>query len=233
MDLSRQIDAYCERTGPELWSEPLNALTNAAFVIAGALALVFAARRGRLDGPVLWLSGLMIVIGIGSFLFHTFATVWAAMLDTGPIALFILSYFAIAMRCFAGLSWGRSLLAMAGFLAALILLSAAIRPVLMPLIGSSVAYVPALIGLAAVGLWLGRRGRAGGAGAARGLFAAAALFTVSLAFRALDQPLCGAWETGTHFLWHLMNAAVLFTLLITLIRHGQAGHALARPGASR
>ena len=221
MGLNRRIDAYCERTGPDFWAEPLNAATNLAIVVAGVIALAIAFRRARLDGPVLWLSGLLVAIGVGSFLFHTYATGWAAMLDTAPIALFIASYFAIAMRCFAEMSWGRSLLAAAGFLVALIAVGVVLGPVLTPLIGSSVAYAPALLGLLAVGFWLHGRGRPGNAGAARGLFAAAALFAVSLTFRALDRPLCDEWQAGTHFLWHVLNAAVLFTTILALIRHGR------------
>ena len=34
MDPLRFIDAYCERTDPSYWSEPVNAVTNAAFLIA-------------------------------------------------------------------------------------------------------------------------------------------------------------------------------------------------------
>ena len=46
------IDIYCERVGPEFWSEPVNAVTNGAFIIAGIVALVLAMRARRLDGPV-------------------------------------------------------------------------------------------------------------------------------------------------------------------------------------
>ena len=34
MDWLRVVDGYCERTGPGYWSEPLNALSNAAFLVA-------------------------------------------------------------------------------------------------------------------------------------------------------------------------------------------------------
>ena len=34
MDWTAQIDGYCERLGPGFWAEPLNALTNLAFLIA-------------------------------------------------------------------------------------------------------------------------------------------------------------------------------------------------------
>jgi hypothetical protein len=33
------IDAYCERLGPGLWAEPLNAVTNLAFIVAAVICL--------------------------------------------------------------------------------------------------------------------------------------------------------------------------------------------------
>ena len=233
MDLTRRIDGYCERTGPEFWAEPLNAVTNAAFLVAAVAALALAARRGRIDPAVLWLSGLLAAIGAGSFLFHTFATAWAAILDVAPIVLFILVYFAVAMRRFVGLGWRGAILATLAFVA----LSAAggplLGPLLRPLIGGSVGYVPALLALAVVGGWLAARPDARQRGAGLHLLAAAALFAVSLSFRVLDEPLCAAWPPGTHFLWHILNASVLFTALSGLIRHGHPGPPLARPGAAR
>ncbi len=44
MDWFQPLDQYCERTAPAFWAEPVNALSNAAFVIA-AVALLFAWRR--------------------------------------------------------------------------------------------------------------------------------------------------------------------------------------------
>lgn len=34
MDWRSHIDAYCERIDPGFWSEPINALTNLAFLVA-------------------------------------------------------------------------------------------------------------------------------------------------------------------------------------------------------
>jgi hypothetical protein len=175
-----------------------------------------ALRAGRLDGPVAWLVALTFAVGVGSFLFHTFATAWAAMADTSPITLFILSYFAIAMNRFAGLRWGLSLLLMLAFLAAMIALSAVLRATLAPIVGGSTSYAPALLAMLGVGLWLAARGHPAG----RWLVAAAGIFAVSLAFRVLDRPLCAAWPAGTHFLWHVLNGVVLGTLLVALVRHG-------------
>jgi hypothetical protein len=44
---------------------------------------------------------------------------------------------------------------------------------------------------------------------------------VSLAFRTADLPLCATLPSGTHFLWHILNAAVLYSLVRTMMRHGR------------
>lgn len=225
MDWHRRIDGYCERTGPEFWAEPVNAATNGAFLVAAMVALALAWRAGRLDGPVSWLIVLMAVIGTGSFLFHTFATLWAALADTGPISLFILSYFAIAMNRFAGQGRGRAIMLTLGFLLAMGLVSWALRVTVGAYMGGSQSYVPAALALLGVGLWL--RGRNHPAG--RWLLAAAGVFAVSLTFRTLDQPICDDWPTGTHFAWHLLNAVVLGTLTIAVIRHGRLPEGGASP----
>ena len=99
MDWNRIIDGYCERVGtdPNFWGEPVNAITNAAFLAAALWALHEARSRERLD----WSTGLLCVnvfaIGVGSFLFHTFATRWAVMMDVVPIQTMILLYFAAVL----------------------------------------------------------------------------------------------------------------------------------------
>jgi len=45
------------------------------------------------------------------------------------------------------------------------------------------------------------------------MLVAAALFGVSLIFRIADLDACAAWPLGTHFLWHVLNAAVLYAVL--------------------
>src|SRR3546814_19586540 len=99
--MNRAIDIYCERLGPCLWAEPLNAFTNLAFIVAG-IVLVAALRRAgpavRRDPAMLGLVLLLFVIGIGSGLFHPFAVAWAALADVIPVALFILLYLYLALR---------------------------------------------------------------------------------------------------------------------------------------
>lgn len=222
MEFSRRIYGYCERgfsAGPgadAFWAEPLNAVTNAAFIIAAILALILAVRDRRLDGPVIWLIFLTTAVGIGSFLFHTYAMVWAAIMDSTPIMIFILSYFVIAMRCFAGYGWGKSFLLLLGFLLALVAMSWVLNTLLRDVVGGSVSYMPAMIALLAVGFWLRGRGHPAGIW----LMAVAGIFALSLTFRAIDRPLCAHFLIGTHWLWHVLNGVVLGTLIVALIRHG-------------
>ncbi len=42
----------------------------------------------------------------------------------------------------------------------------------------------------------------------------AGIFLVSLAFRTVDVASCGSLPLGTHFLWHVLNAVVLYRLLV-------------------
>jgi hypothetical protein len=212
--MNRAIDIYCERLGPGLWAEPLNALTNLAFILAGLL-LVVALRRAepelRRDPAILGLTGLIFVIGLGSGLFHTFATAWAVLADVIPIALFILLYMYLALRRLVALPlWG------CGLGVAIVLL----LTVVMPLgFGFSVStYGVALLAMLGVGgfLHVARRHPAGPR-----ILAAAGVFAVSLAFRTADLPLCAALPLGTHFLWHVLNAAVLYSLVRTMMRHGR------------
>ena len=63
---------------------------------------------------------------------------------------------------------------------------------------------------------------------ARGLALGAALLALSITFRALDGPLCAAWPIGTHFLWHLLNAAMLGWMIVVYHRHMVAGSGAGR-----
>ena len=86
------IDLYCERVGPEFWSEPFNAVTNLAFFVAAYFAWRLARGAQMLNAPVWWLIALIVAIGTGSFLFHTLATPRAMVADVAPILLFQLSF---------------------------------------------------------------------------------------------------------------------------------------------
>lgn len=209
MALTDQVDNYCERVGPDFWSEPLNAVTNAAFLLAALAACLIWRRRTPDDMPALCLIGIVFATGIGSFLFHTFATRWAALTDVIPIALFIHVYLFFALKRFLGLPWWAALGIVAAFFAATPFIGQAAAPI----VGSSAGYVPALLAIFVVGGLFRRTDRVLGAQ----VLVTGVVFALSLTFRTLDGPLCGQLAFGTHFLWHIMNSIVLFLLLRVLI----------------
>jgi len=217
MDWLLPVDIYCERTDPSFWAEPLNAISNLAFLLAAGLAARRAAPpAGRADRPVLALAGLVAVIGVGSFLFHTFANRWSALADVIPIAIFIYAYFALAMRRFFRLGWGAAAAAVISFGLA----SAGLDAVLpRAFLNGSGSYLPAWAAMLVIGALLRRRG----APEAGPVLAAAAVFTLSLVFRSLDEAVCPALPIGVHYLWHMLNALTLFLLLEAARRSGPRG----------
>ncbi len=214
--LQTPIDAYCERTDASFWSEPINALTNVAFLIAAVIGWRAARRSGRSDGAMFLLVALTAGIGVGSFLFHTVATRWAAAADVLPIILFIACYLVLALRRFFGLRWWLAMVLGVGLLPTAMILAAAIPPEVKSAVDGSTGYAPALGFLAVCGGLLAARGHAAG----RALLLATGLFVLSLTFRSLDARLCDSLPLGTHFLWHLLNGAVLAILLVAMAREG-------------
>jgi hypothetical protein len=217
--LGTPVDIYCERLGPGLWAEPVNALTNLAFLAAAWVG--WRAARGSsgagTDPALAWLVALTVAIGIGSSLFHTFATRWAGLADVLPILAFIVSFLAIAMRRFFGLGWPAAVAIGAAYVPASVALRGPLRDLFGPVLGGSAGYLPAALALLLCGLLLAVRGHPAG----RCLLIGAAVFAASLTFRTLDAAVCEAFPLGTHFAWHLLNGVLLGWLLVTLARHGR------------
>jgi hypothetical protein len=210
------IDAYCERTSPAYWAEPVNAVTNAAFLIAAYVMW------RRTEGLPLAraMCAVLAAIGVGSYLFHTHANGLTAAMDVASILGFILVYIFAATRDFLGLGprWaGAAVVAFVPYAALMVPLFDWV----MPFLGSSAGYAPVpvlILGYAAV---LRRRAPA----TAWGMVLGAALLCLSLAFRTLDEPLCHRLPLGTHFMWHLLNGLMLGWMIEVYRRHPLRGRA--------
>lgn len=211
MRWSESIDMYCERTDPGLWSEPLNVATNLAFLLAAALLWRQAGRGAGRDTRVLIL--LIGAVGLGSMAFHTLATRWAALLDIGFIAVFVLFFHQRFQVRALGRSNGAASLGVAVFvvLAGLFVLAIKQLPTLSQ--NDSESYLAPFLLL----LVCARQAAPRWPEAARWLNRAAGLFVASLLCRAIDQPLCAVWPAGTHLGWHLINAAMLYCCLRGLL----------------
>lgn len=203
-----QIIAYCERTDFTYWSEPVNALTNGAFLLAALW--VWPMTRGL---PLARAMAVMLaVIGLGSFLWHTHATRWAALADVLPILGFILLYLFAATREYLGASGVVAGAVTMAFLPYAVGFGWALGLIL-PGLGANAAYLSVAALIAVYGFYL--RDSATG----RGLLIGAAILAVSLGFRMLDGPVCAAFPLGTHFMWHILNAVMLGWMIRVYCRH--------------
>lgn len=219
-----RIYSYCERGGDSsFWAEPLNAWTNGAFHLAALAALVLWAMQGPGNRRIVdfVLIAIVAVIGAGSFLFHTLATRWAAVADTVPIGIFMVTYLAYALKRWVGTGWIVTFLALCAFFVAL-WQSSVVRCDGGPCLSGSVAYFPALAVLVVIGGYLAIRGHPAG----KYLFSAGAIFAVSLTLRTVDKSWCAHTAVdqfgriGTHYWWHILNATLLYLLLRAAILHG-------------
>lgn len=196
------IDIYCERTQIGLWDEPLNALSNAAFFIAAVAALVLARRHNALNPQTATLIALLVTIGIGSSLFHTFANTWSKLTDVLPILLFQITFIIIYARSVIQLSKAKT--------AALVVLffSSSILSGMFPYdwLNGSIGYAPALMFLIGFGVYHWRVNKKEPAI----YLITAAVFGASLTFRSLDMAVCDALPIGVHYMWHILNGAVLY-----------------------
>lgn len=212
MNWTQQVDNYCERLDPGFWAEPLNAATNALFIIAALV--VWAILGGKRDPGARVLTVILFVIGIGSFLFHTYATRWAGLADTLPILAFILVYIYLATRRFfdQGILGGALMVALFfPFSWSVVLLVGAVTG---PLNGSlGYVPVPVLILIFAAVLW------GPSPLTARGLAIGAGILILSLVFRSIDDAVCGFLPFGTHFLWHSLNALMLGWMILVMHTH--------------
>lgn len=216
MELDDRFDLYCERMGPEFWAEPINAVTNAAFL----LAAIWAGARLRGTGLTLgWvLVILLAAIGVGSFLFHSFATGWAALADVIPIALFILVFVFATHRDVIGHPVWVAALAVPGFL----IFAAVTGPgfAALPFFEVSAGYWPVVLALILYAGVLRSMPKL-----ARGFLIGAAILTMSLTARSVDLRVCEAIPFGTHFLWHVLNGVMLAWMIEVYRRHMLAGAA--------
>jgi hypothetical protein len=79
----------------------------------------------------------------------------------------------------------------------------------------SIMYIPTFGLMLFAGLYLIAVHKRGG----KAMVALSVLFLASLTFRTIDTAICGAFPLGTHFIWHCLNAMLLYGLVRVLLPH--------------
>ena len=216
-DLLRPIDIYCERTDSTWWSEPLGLSSNLGFFVVAYLMWRLALRLDFKDQDqpthsreLRYLSLVTLAIACGSSLFHAQPNLLTKLADVIPIATFALVFLGLYLR--QRLREGVSLRP----LLANSLLLLALPPLIARWADSSPFWAggEAYLGLGPAMLYLASTDKL--SARAAWLMRSSLLFLLALTARTLDLHLCAELTFGTHFVWHLLNAVVIYGLARTL-----------------
>jgi len=204
---------YCERTSHSLIAEPINLITNLAFIISAAL--LFNYTRKQSVPPRIGDYGLILnlfAIGVGSALFHSFANFLTEMMDVIPILTFQLVWLWHYFSRIFGFSFWLKVLLLVVYFVANMLIPMLPMPDPDPTNGS-MAYGGSLL----VMLVLSFHYRSVSNHSPNLLLTMTGVFILSLTLRTIDKNICGSFGLGTHFFWHCLNAVVLWGCSICVL----------------
>ncbi len=210
------IDNYCERQKQPDWlAEPLNLITNICFVIGAVMVLRmlrFYRQITKANWDILLLTFTLAVIGFGSAAYHSMPSHTTLLMDVLPITLFIHIYLVSFFVRVVGMKIIYAIMVLIAFFAAGQYFSAHFSP---DTLNGTIMYVPTYLMLIVMVLILCFVKQSP---LYLHLINTAVIWTFSLAFRTMDMDICShTSHVGTHFLWHILNAVVLYRMLVLLI----------------
>ena len=190
-------------------------MTNLFFILFAWFGYRALKRSGPLPfkqyGDIWTLVVAMVLIGLGSGLWHTWALPgWTVIVDVVPIYLFINVYIFALYRRLGGLGWLTIGIVWLAFTAINITVQSNLPP---DFLGGSIMYGPTMGFMLISALVLAFKGKPEW----KMFIFVTLLFATSLTFRTLDGPLCAIVPFGTHFMWHTLNAIVLYRLVLVLL----------------
>jgi len=194
------VDIYCERLDASFWAEPINAISNLSFIVAGFFLWRQKSSRSTL------IALLIILVGLGSFSFHTYANRLTGLLDVLAIALYLLTFAFLIPK-----QWSKSSIWIQLGSVLLLLISIVLAQLLISQFRPALPWLPPGMYLGAwlaliIYAWVTRYSNTS---AARFLWLAVIVFPLSLLSRQLDMPLCD-FIGGAHWAWHLFNGLTLY-----------------------
>lgn len=205
----------CERTGVGLLQEPLNVISSLGFILVAALVYRYYHKHDDYKGQRIWdihaLTFLTFIIGLGSMGFHSHPTIVTELIDIIPIVLFIVIYFTSTIFRITKVKPFEGAVVLVAFVGFTHILVAQFPNAL----NDSIGYLSTMIALILIAIYLNMKRRS----SARQYMLAAIIGVCSLSFRALDNELCDIVPFGTHFLWHTLNATLIYILMMQIIRN--------------
>jgi hypothetical protein len=194
------VDIYCERLDASFWAEPINAISNLSFIVAGLLLWRLKSPRATV------MAILLILIGLGSFSFHTYANRLTGLFDVLAIALYLVAFAFLIPK-----QWSKSSIWIQLGSVLVLIICIVLTQLLIGTLKPTFPWLPPGMYL---GAWLtliiyALVTQSSNSQAARFLWLAIIIFPFSLMSRQLDMPLCD-FTGGSHWLWHLINGLTLY-----------------------
>lgn len=205
----------CERSATGFLAEPLNVLTSFIFIFVAVSIFRYYRAHEDLERKWIWdihfLTLNCFIIGVGSILFHAFPMPLTELLDTFSIVVFIVVYFWSVLfrigRC-TPFQAAVAFIAFTGF-------SYTLVHQFPHSLNDSIGYLSSMTALIMIAVYLHLKARP----SSQYFMLAAIIGVVSLFCRAVDRAVCPMFPFGTHFLWHTLNATLLYILLKQIIRN--------------
>ncbi len=205
----------CERHATGVLAEPLNVLSSIAFMVVAVSIYRFYHRHEDLDRRWIWdvhaLTFLTFIIGINSVIFHAFPSPTTELLDTLSIVLFIVIYFWSVLFRIGRCNLFQASICFVAFVGGSHMLVTKFPEA----INDSIGYLSSMIALIVIAIHLYLKARP----SSSHFMMAAIVGVCSLFCRAIDRATCTDFPFGTHFLWHALNATLLYILLRQLVRN--------------
>ena len=192
---------YCERNSIETFAEPINAISNVAFVLCG---IIFFLRKGMIKNPLPY---SVIFIGLSSFLFHYIPIRFFSTLDVFSILVFVVLYNTLLTKKILNYTYFKS--ALSSFI--LILLSFLLGILLSKTIISTSSFYLGLLSYMIYIAFLLKK-----VSNIKYFLIAIILFSISLIFRSVDIYLCDFISFGTQFVGHILKSLVIYFLILFL-----------------
>lgn len=217
MDSSSLSHFYgvCERASTLWYAEPLNTISNLGFLYVAVMMYRYYHRHEDLDRRWIWdihaLTFLTFIIGVNSILFHTFPNPVTELMDTIPIVMFIMIYFTSVLFRIGRVNLFQGIICLVAFVGFSHMLVHQFPRAL----NDSIGYLSSMIALVMIAVYLHLKARP----SSTHFMMAAIIGITSLFCRAIDRVTCDMFPLGTHFLWHILNATLLYILLKQIIRN--------------
>jgi hypothetical protein len=205
----------CERSGHGMLAEPLNLISSFMFMAVAVSIYRYYKSNEDVQNHKIWdihaLTFITFLIGFNSVVFHAFPNPTTELADTITIVFFIILYFWSVLFRIGKCTKFQAAICFTAFVGFSHILVHQFPRAL----NDSIGYLSSMIALIMIAVHLHLRARP----SSSHFMFAAVIGVTSLFCRAIDREVCEMFGGGTHFLWHTLNAALLYILLKQLVRN--------------